>query len=89
MESANAYTIEDIYGEGSEKLGPFDPCSFVLCDVYTRPMLTGKRTGMPIVYYKANTANNLHYDPGPPERGSVTDDSFSRGRIISTSGINP
>ncbi len=62
LESANAFRMGDIYKD----LGPFDPCSFVLCDEYTRAMQTGKKTGMPILYYKANTANNGHHDPDNP-----------------------
>ena len=58
-ESANAFTIEEIYGTAASS---FLPSSCVLCDVYERQMATGKKTGMPILYYKANTANNLH-DP--------------------------
>jgi len=56
-ESANVFRMVDIYDD----VNPFDPCDFVLCDTYTRRMLTGKKTGMPILYYKANTANNVHY----------------------------
>jgi len=60
LESANAFQIGDIY---DDLKGIFnDPCSFVLCDVYTRNMITGKKTGMPILYYKAETSKNLH-DP--------------------------
>ena len=62
-ESANAYRLGYMY----TTLGDFLPVSFVLCDVYTRQMPTGQRSGMPILYYKADTANNLH-DPNnlPP-----------------------
>jgi prepilin-type N-terminal cleavage/methylation domain-containing protein len=64
LESANAFRMADIYGT---EYAPFDPCSFVLCDEYTRNMLSGKKTGMPILYYKADTSKNLH-DPNnlPP-----------------------
>jgi len=59
-ESVYAFRMGDIYRD--EDIGLYDPCNFVLCDVYSREMLTGKKTGMPILYYKAETANNLH-DP--------------------------
>ncbi len=62
LESANAYTTKDIYNDIAQS----EPNDFVLCDVYTREMLTGKKTGMPVLYYKANTANNMHYDPDQP-----------------------
>jgi len=64
-ESINAFRMGDIYTEDDmDDLAPyaFDPCNFVLCDVYLREMLTGQKTGMPILYYLADTANNLH-DP--------------------------
>ncbi len=61
FENANAYRLGvDIYGPGNT--GPFNENAFVLCDVYTRDMRTGKKTGMPILYYKADTSNYRH-DP--------------------------
>ncbi len=61
FENANAYRLgADIYGTGNT--APFQENIFVLCDVYTRDMRTGKKTGMPILYYKADTSNYLH-DP--------------------------
>ncbi len=59
-ENANAYRLRSIYGDAD--VGGFLPDTFVLCDVYERQMASGEKTGMPILYYKANTANNLH-DP--------------------------
>jgi len=66
FENANAYRLVDIYGPGNS--APFNENAFVLCDVYTRDMRSGKKTGMPILYYKADTSNNLH-DPNnfPPQ----------------------
>ena len=63
FENANAYRLVDIYGPGNT--APFNENIFVLCDVYTRDMRTGQKTGMPILYYKANTSNYLH-DPNQP-----------------------
>jgi type II secretory pathway pseudopilin PulG len=60
FENANAYMLAKIYGTG--QTSPFQENNFVLCDVYTRQMRTGEKTGMPILYYKAETSNNLH-DP--------------------------
>jgi type II secretory pathway pseudopilin PulG len=58
LESANAFSIRDIYTDP----GPFVPRHFVLCDVFRRVThrTTGKKIGMPILYYKANTANTQH-----------------------------
>jgi type II secretory pathway pseudopilin PulG len=58
-ENANARRLQDIYGSN---VGQFLPTSFVLCDVYARQMASGQKTGMPILYYKADTANSYH-DP--------------------------
>jgi len=66
FENANAYRLIDIYGPGNT--GSFNENAFVLCDVYTRDMRSGKKTGMPVLYYKADTSNNMH-DPNnfPPD----------------------
>jgi type II secretory pathway pseudopilin PulG len=60
LELANAYKLNNIYSD----TGIFATIEdrVVLCDVYTRVMnlSTGKRIGMPILYYKANTSNSLH-----------------------------
>ena len=58
LESANAYQLKDIYGEG--KTAPFLEDTFVLCDVYTRDLPGAKKIGMPILYYKADTSGSLH-----------------------------
>jgi len=51
-ENANAWRLVDIYGTGNT--GPFAESTFVLCDPYTRERPSGARTGMPILYYRAN-----------------------------------
>jgi len=67
LESANAFQIRDLYQDP----GPFRPRHFVLCDVFRRVThrITGQRVGMPILYYKANTANTLHnvHNPSDPQ----------------------
>lgn len=62
LEGANAYRLKDLYGSGNT--GRFDEELFVLCDIYTRVtnLETGERVGMPILYYKADTAGIKH-DP--------------------------
>jgi len=67
-ENANAYRMEDIYSDTA----PFLPTSFVLCDVYGRRTANGQKTGMPILYYKANTAYSFH---DPSVAVSTTDNS--------------
>jgi type II secretory pathway pseudopilin PulG len=73
-ENANAVRMEKIYGTS---VGSFLPTTFVLCDVYSRPMKTGEKTGMPILYYKADTANSYH-DPNLASTMTPTD---SKGNI--------
>jgi competence protein ComGC len=71
-ENANAYRLQAIYGSD---ISTFDPATFVMCDVYEQNMTSGQKTGMPILYYKANTANSLH-DPNslptvPDDNGNI------------------
>ncbi len=69
LESANAYILDDIYPDP----GVFAPEHFVLCDVYrtVTNRATGKRIGMPILYYKANTANSLHSIDEPDNSNNI------------------
>jgi hypothetical protein len=63
LENANAYRLWHLYGTN---LGAFSGGNgkyiFVLCDVYNRVknQETGRRIGMPILYYKANTLGIKH-----------------------------
>jgi type II secretory pathway pseudopilin PulG len=58
LDNANAFTMGDLYGTTD----PFLPAHFVLCDVYKRVThrQIGSKVGMPILYYRANTANTMH-----------------------------
>ncbi len=62
QQSTNAYRLWHLYGKGNTS--PFQQDLYVLCDEYSRVRHkeTGKRIGMPILYYKANTSNTIH-DP--------------------------
>jgi hypothetical protein len=73
LENANAYQIRDIYDNtaittttfpGNLVLG-FDPNTYVLCDSYNRVTnkTTGKKNGMPILYYKADSTKLNHPAP--------------------------
>jgi len=70
LESANAYRLEDIYPNVA---GAFDPRYFVLCDVYRTVTHrgTGKKIGMPILYYKAYTANSTHDIANPNNSNNI------------------
>ena len=60
LENANAYRLNNIYTNFGGSTLPQD--KLVLCGVYTRAThgVTGKRIGMPILYYEANTSNTRH-----------------------------
>ncbi len=57
-ENGNACRLVDIYGKGNT--GPFPESTFVLCDPYARPRPSGEKTGMPILYYRANPSGTAH-----------------------------
>ena len=73
LEHANAYLLSDIYDNGTitsavaalNSYGPtvqgFDPYTYVLCDSYNRVTnkTTGKKMGMPILYYRADQTKFL------------------------------
>jgi hypothetical protein len=57
-ENAHAWRLADIYGEGNT--GPFPEDTYVLCDVFEQERSSGKKTGMPILYYAAKSAGSVH-----------------------------
>lgn len=55
LQKANAVRLEDIY---SVSTAPMEPTSYVLCDNFKKRRtgtVNNKKTGMPILYYRANT----------------------------------
>ena len=71
LDNANAYQIMDLYKE----VGPYEGQNFVLCDVFRRVthLTSGKKVGMPILYYKANTADILHDFDNPDNPQNIYD----------------
>lgn len=78
LEKANAYKLKNIYEETADGLiGQLNSELFVLCDEYARVKnkSTGKKIGMPILYYKANLAGTRNptedndYEANPPLSG--------------------
>jgi type II secretory pathway pseudopilin PulG len=71
LENANAFKISDLYWENGSTIGPFNQDLYVLCDGYNRVTnkSTTKKIGMPILYYKANTAKDEHdlINPNNPD----------------------
>ncbi len=65
-ERANASRLADVYGKGNT--GPFDENHYVLCDTFLRKRPSGKKTGMPILYYRADRKGTAHdvNDPDSP-----------------------
>jgi type II secretory pathway pseudopilin PulG len=60
VETANAYRLRELYANAVALL--CDEERYVLCDVYPRVRNrdTGRKVGMPILYYEANVSNILH-----------------------------
>jgi len=67
IENANAYQLKDIYKD----VGPFDRNSYVICDVFTKKRYSSKNTGMPILYYKADTSKNAHNLDNPDDPNNI------------------
>ncbi|MHC4461510.1 MAG: pilus assembly FimT family protein [Planctomycetota bacterium] len=67
--NANAYRLNDLYAGNT---GPFGTNPFVLCDVYrsVRPQSGGK-TGMPILYYRADTSRTQHNQANPDDPQNI------------------
>jgi len=73
LENANAFQLDSIYDVNSmpSELPKYKPYTFVLCDVYNRVTNrhTGRKMGMPILYYKADSTKTQHkYYANPPEQ---------------------
>ncbi len=79
LENANAYELQDVYTDtrgyrtATGSVGIIDQ-SLVLCDEYINKRQSGKKTGMPILYYRARRAytqqdtfdgidNDIYYYP--------------------------
>lgn len=58
VERVTVCAMQDLYSD----VGSFDVNSVVLCDEYSRVrnLKTGKKVGMPILYYKADISKTLH-----------------------------
>ncbi|MCJ7728371.1 MAG: hypothetical protein MUO27_00575, partial [Sedimentisphaerales bacterium] len=86
LENANAYQIRNIYELSVINSANFDPNTFVLCDVYNRVTnkSTGKKLGMPILYYKAHSTNTGHAFINNPEISEQTNiyDSWDNQNLV-------
>lgn len=66
-ENVKAFRLADVYGQGHT--GPLPGSTLVLCDTYVRKRPGGRRTGMPIFYYRADPSGATHdvNNPDNPE----------------------
>jgi len=75
IENANAYRLNEIYGTGN--CVDFAEGLYVLCDVYTnvrgKGAASGDKIGMPILYYKADTAGTVHDANNPDNAANIYD----------------
>jgi len=69
-EIANVYRLKDIF----EDVGDLDGNSLVICDVYEKKRHSGKKTGMPILYYRARTKFSLQ---DSTDTNANTDDIYN------------
>jgi len=78
LENANAYRVKNLYGGGNT--GLLDEDRFVLCDEYKRVTLQstgpedsdiGGKTGMPILYYRADTSKTSHNVDTPTDTENI------------------
>ena len=58
-ESADAVEIRELWTGPGDK-SPFLPRSRVICDVWKRRLNSGKKVGMPVLYYKADVSKKSH-----------------------------
>jgi prepilin-type N-terminal cleavage/methylation domain-containing protein len=71
LENANAYTMEDVYGD-SLTVG-FYVKSLVLCDEYVAKREGAKKTGMPILYYRAR---KIYTQQDSEDTDEIVDDIY-------------
>lgn len=64
QQTTGAYRMWRLYDNTATNFPGDSENAYILCDVYNRAkdLETGKGVGMPILYYRANTANTVH-DP--------------------------
>jgi hypothetical protein len=60
IDNRRVFRLADVYGNG--ETGPYPEDVLVVCDTYVHKRPSGKKTGMPILYYRANASGKAH-DP--------------------------
>jgi hypothetical protein len=82
-ENANAYRLADVYGKGNTR--PFDENHYVLCDTFLRKRLSGKKTGMPILYYRARPKGTAHDVNDPDNPANIYD--YRDNQVLVSLGV--
>ena len=81
MENANAFRLVDIYSNIGGFNANLNEGGFVLCDVYAKKRLAGKKAGMPILYYKARPGkqfqDSTEDNDVPPDGDPYNDDIYN------------
>ncbi len=69
LENANAFRLGDIYEPSVLTAAGTNPDNYVLCDMYARKRHSDRKTGMPLLYYRADTSKTGHDvdNPDNPE----------------------
>ncbi len=80
LDNANAVQLRDIY----EETGTFSGDNFVLCDVFrtVTHRQSGRKVGMPILYYKANTSNSQHDFLNPDNPQNIYDYTDNQALVM-------
>jgi type II secretory pathway pseudopilin PulG len=89
LENANAYQMRDLYPNVSDQ--GFAPEHFVLCDVFRRVthITSGQRVGMPILYYRAETAKTLHDIQNPDNPQNIYDYTDNHSLVMLGKPFDP
>lgn len=78
-EDYRASRLGDLYAN----VGPFDGNDFVLCDVFRRVgnIENGKKAGMPILYFRADTSKTAHNIDNPDDPENIYDYKDNRALL--------
>lgn len=71
-ESADAVEIREIWSDANGT-GAFLATSRVLCDVWRRRLDSGKKVGMPVLYYRADVSKKAHDAENPDNPENIYD----------------
>jgi len=70
-DNANIFCLKDIYSEDVLVRAKLDPGSIVSCDEFWKKRATGVKTGMPILYYKADASKDMIDSENPDSPDNV------------------